>query len=160
MPWELDQVLDPDLARQGLADLGLRPRLGEEICNLHTSFAQVAAIEFAWYLRSQLLRQSDWAGMAHSLEIRLPLVDKMLFRKIAPFVVAGCVSKRDLGLVSNKRLPPLVLTQRKRGFSVPIREWLLQAALSRIERTWSTVRGLRDWARFVFAEYQRTSLAA
>jgi len=26
-------------------------------------------------MRNQLLRDADWAGMAHSLEIRVPLVD-------------------------------------------------------------------------------------
>ena len=26
-------------------------------------------------MRNQLLRDADWAGMAHSLEIRTPLVD-------------------------------------------------------------------------------------
>jgi asparagine synthase (glutamine-hydrolysing) len=153
MPWELDEVLDPDLVRQGLAGLRLRARLREESCELHSSFAQVAAIEYSWYLRSQLLRQSDWAGMMHSLEIRVPLVDRILFNKVAPLVVRGCLTKQDLGLTPIKSLPGRVLTQRKQIFRVPVREWLLDAALSRFGKTKPTQRGLRDWARFVFAEY-------
>jgi len=34
-----------------------------------------------WYMRQQLLRDADWADMAHSLEIRVPLVDLELLRQ-------------------------------------------------------------------------------
>ena len=33
----------------------------------------VSALEMSCYMRNQLLRDADWAGMAHSLEIRVPL---------------------------------------------------------------------------------------
>ena len=36
--------------------------------------AQVALLESTRYLRNQLLRDSDWASMAHSVELRTPLV--------------------------------------------------------------------------------------
>ena len=39
--------------------------------------------------RNQLLRDMDWAAMAHSLEVRVPLVDAHLLRKIAPVIVAA-----------------------------------------------------------------------
>ena len=35
-------------------------------------------------MRNQLLRDADWAGMAHSLEIRVPLVDFTLLGALAP----------------------------------------------------------------------------
>ena len=32
-------------------------------------------------MRNQLLRDTDWASMAHSLEVRVPLVDAVLLEK-------------------------------------------------------------------------------
>ena len=52
-----------------------------------TPFARVAALESSLYLRNQLLRDMDWASMAHSLEVRVPLVDAHLLRKVAPALV-------------------------------------------------------------------------
>jgi asparagine synthase (glutamine-hydrolysing) len=37
-------------------------------------------------MRNQLLRDADWAGMAHGIEIRVPLVDLTLLRAIAPAI--------------------------------------------------------------------------
>ena len=45
---------------------------------------RMSALEINWYMRNQLLRDSDWAGMAHSLEIRVPLVDLNLLRDRRP----------------------------------------------------------------------------
>ena len=38
----------------------------------------VQRLEKRLYLRNQLLRDADWAGMAHGVEIRVPLVDARL----------------------------------------------------------------------------------
>ena len=39
-------------------------------------------LESSLYMRNQLLRDTDWASMAHSLEVRVPLVDVEL---LTPF---------------------------------------------------------------------------
>jgi asparagine synthase (glutamine-hydrolysing) len=114
-------------------------------------------MEFNWYLRSQLLRQSDWAGMAHSLEIRLPLVDKDLFNRIAPLVINGSLTKKDLGRSPSKPLPQQVLAQRKQIFRVPVREWLMEVVPSRTGQASFSRRGLREWSQLVFAEFSRSA---
>ncbi|WP_374238837.1 MULTISPECIES: asparagine synthase-related protein [unclassified Thiocapsa] len=38
-------------------------------------FARIATLESSLYMRNQLPRDTDRASMAHSLEIRVPLVD-------------------------------------------------------------------------------------
>ena len=45
-----------------------------------TSFGKVAVLESSLYMRNQLLRDTDWASMAHSLEVRVPLVDAELLK--------------------------------------------------------------------------------
>src|SRR5215470_2035716 len=87
MPWELEGILDPDTVRSGLrrlnplrhikATLTPRPRSG---------FGKVAALESSLYMRNQLLRDTDWASMAHSIEVRVPLVDAGLVRRLAPLL--------------------------------------------------------------------------
>jgi asparagine synthase (glutamine-hydrolysing) len=94
-------------------------------------------------MRNQLLRDSDWAGMAHSLEIRLPLVDVHLFESIAAL---GRFSKQEMADVPLNKLPPEILDRPKSGFNVPMRAWLMQdLSLGAI----SGERGLRGWARYV-----------
>ena len=45
-------------------------------------------IESTTYLRNQLLRDSDWASMDHSVELRTPLVDAELLRRVTPVLSA------------------------------------------------------------------------
>ena len=64
--------------------------------------------------------------MAHSLEVRVPLVDAFLLRKIAPAILAtGSRNGKDLLAASPRRpLPAAILDRKKTGFAVPIRTWL------------------------------------
>ncbi len=84
MPYELDAVLGRDLARAGLDALGLTARLDAAAAGQASGHARVAAMESTQYLRNQLLRDTDWASMAHSLEVRTPLVDAALLHALAP----------------------------------------------------------------------------
>jgi asparagine synthase (glutamine-hydrolysing) len=105
---------------------------------------KVMACELNLYMRSQLLRQTDWAGMAHSVDIRTPLVDGELFRALAPVLVSSDpLTKADFASLCMWRLPSAVLTRPKTGFEVPIAAWLAQRA----------GRGgadLRGWGRHVY----------
>ena len=86
MPWGLPDIMDPDLAREGLRELDIRARLREAAAPIDAPRAKLTALESAWYMQNQLLRDSDWAGMAHSLEIRVPLLDIALLQAIAPMI--------------------------------------------------------------------------
>ncbi|MSO85365.1 MAG: asparagine synthase (glutamine-hydrolyzing) [Rhodospirillales bacterium] len=124
MPWELPEVMNPDLAREGLAALRLPDRLAADVADIHEPWRQVQALEMGWYMRNQLLRDADWAGMAHGLEIRVPLVDADLFRRLAPWLGrAGGPGKNDMARVPGN-LPAALLARPKTGFAVPMREWL------------------------------------
>ena len=97
MPWEIPALIGADLAREGLRELDTLAALDETVRGLPTDRLRVSALEATWYMRNQLLRDADWAGMAHSLEIRTPLVDIELLREIAPLLAAADPpSKRDL----------------------------------------------------------------
>ncbi len=138
MPWELPALIGADLAREGLARLlpldhiqaTLRP-------DLQTPFARVAAMESSLYMRNQLLRDADWAGMSHSLEIRLPLVDATLLRTLAELLgtAVRLNGKVLLAASPSRPLPPAILARPKTGFTIPTGRWV-----ERAER-------LGDWRR-------------
>lgn len=132
LPFELSGRLDPDTLRQGVARLhplervrkaGLEPAASSAI-------SRVAAMESACYMRNQLLRDSDWAGMAHSLEIRTPLVDIELLRRVAPIVpgMAPGVGKRLLANAPSHPLPKTIVERTKTGFVVPTGRWMANLA--------------------------------
>lgn len=128
MPWELPAVLGEDRAVAALAALDLRERLRSPLRpEPDTDFGKVAALEGGLYMRNQLLRDTDWASMAHSLEVRVPLVDHMLLKSIASTVSRSWKHKNGklpLAMTVRPRLPESVTLRRKTGFSVPIGSWL------------------------------------
>ena len=85
LPQELPALIGADMAREGLARLAGSP-LGIGRADARDVTAAVGLLESTCYLRNQLLRDSDWASMDHSLELRTPLVDTQLLAELAPFV--------------------------------------------------------------------------
>lgn len=146
MPWELPRLLDRALVREGWRELETLSRLDETIAGISGDAARVSALELSWYMRNQLLRDADWAGMAHSLEIRVPYVDPYLFRTISALsATANPPRKRDLFLSAARPLPPEMLDRKKSGFNVPVQNWLMNAG-----RPQPLTGGLRQWAEMVY----------
>lgn len=146
MPWELPEILGDKITREGWETLRPLMRLEETVQGAISDRAKVSALEMTWYMRNQLLRDADWAGMAHSLEIRTPLADADLMRRIAPILTDVFPNKRDMARTPLTALPPEILARRKTGFSVPMRDWLMQE-----KRENHGERGLRGWAKQIMA---------
>ena len=141
LPADLPPLLGADMAREGLQRLGILNLLDRAMTpDPATPFGRVAALEASLYMRNQLLRDADWASMAHSVEVRTPLVDAALLRQIAPLLLeCGRHCKRAFAA----KLPPWLRERRKTGFFVPMRQWM-----DLPEDGTST--GMRGWARVVF----------
>jgi len=149
MPWELDTMLDADFARHGWDALSLLDRMRESTKDLPTPYARVAALEMDWYMRDRLLRDSDWASMAHSLELRVPFVDYELLRMIGPKIASEAPpSKANMAASPKKTLPQSVLSRVKTGFSVPVREWA-----SGLDASHDGEVSYRRWAKIVFKSF-------
>jgi asparagine synthase (glutamine-hydrolysing) len=145
LPWELSSFLEGNAVTEGWERLQTIPALESCISGVRGDRARVAALELQWYMRNQLLRDADWAGMAHSVEIRLPLVDAALFREMAGFLVSESPpAKAAYATTPASPLPNGMLERSKTGFVVPVREWIAE----RSGET-SAGRGLRGWARTV-----------
>lgn len=156
MPWQLDEgraiASDPDFVAAGLAALngGSLPAL--ELPMRLGAHAVVSTLEASRYMRDRLLRDADWAGMAHSLEIRVPLVDAGLLGHLSRCAVAGAVpGKRALAAAARPALPDAVVNRPKTGFTVPLSDWLLSDSPHRqsgsqrgdVARSWQDAVG--EW---------------
>jgi asparagine synthase (glutamine-hydrolysing) len=126
MPWELDQVLARETAREGLRRLRPLALVRAEITpRPRSSFAKVAVLESSLYMRNQLLRDTDWASMAHSLEVRVPLVDATLLKASAPLLLwQDNPAKASLAQSPGTPLPTAVTARAKTGFTTPLVKWL------------------------------------
>jgi asparagine synthase (glutamine-hydrolysing) len=159
MPWQLDAVMDREYVRSGLQRLHA---VGEErqpdISRLD-GFARIAELESSRYMRNQLLRDTDWAGMAHSLEIRTPLVDAHFTEKVIGLAAQGRLGegKSVLPKALDRALPEALIRRPKTGFTVPIWKWLRH---SEMVDAWRRVKlfqrpQVHDYARWAFSVVSR-----
>jgi asparagine synthase (glutamine-hydrolysing) len=157
MPWELADSarLDPQVIRLGLEALASRSLPDSRLEGLARAPLIVSYLEAVRYMRGQLLRDTDWAGMSHSLEIRVPMVDVELTRHVARHNLrAAPYGKADLlGAIADPPTRGLVEGRAKLGFSVPIRDWISSAGHGRLKE-----RGQLPWQEIVAGRF--TELAA
>jgi len=145
MPWELTDVLDADIVREGWQQLQTIPQLEKTTLGIDRPHLKVMALETSWYMRNQLLRDVDWASMAHSIEVRVPLVDLSLYRAVVPLLTSSHrPTKGTLSLIPDKSLPDDIVNRRKQGFTVPLRPWL--GGDSGEQKN----IGAREWAKQVY----------
>lgn len=146
---DLDLLLDESWRERGLELLGtLVPdnvpleRQSEQVLS---PYAQVSRLEVTSYMRNQPLRDTDWASMAHSLEVRVPFLDLELLARLAPAIASNRPpTKQDLAACGGSVGSRLV-GRRKTGFATPVSQWLGQESDS---------RGLRPWADIVAAYFR------
>jgi asparagine synthase (glutamine-hydrolysing) len=127
------------------------------------------------YMTDDVLAKVDRISMAHSLEVRCPLLDPAILefaaRLPASVKMSGGRGKMPLRRLAERRLPPEVVKMPKRGFSIPAAQWLrtdlkpLTESLlfegssnvldcldrAALRRTWQEhLRGTRDHSVFIW----------
>jgi asparagine synthase (glutamine-hydrolysing) len=108
----------------------------------------VATLEATLYMRNQLLRDTDWASMAHSLEVRTPLVDAWLLRQLAPLLTNERQASKQYFADSPKPpLPDYVRNRPKTGFVVPLIDW------ARLGPDGTGTR-MRSWSKRVMGNFR------
>ena len=80
------------------------------------------------WLTDDILLQADKMSMAHGLGLRVPLLDREVFKAASQLPVKYRVSKKETKIAfrkaAAKHLPPETAWRKKLGFPVPIRIWL------------------------------------
>ena len=166
MPWELGDLLDRDVAADGLRRLRPHHYIASILClddaphstsrrtvrhlRPKTAYAKVATLEASLYMRNQLLRDTDWASMAHSVEVRTPLVDAWLLKALAPVLTraSGFNHKALLGMAPRHPLGAGILERPKTGFRTPVEGWLERLGpVMRTDNGRSSRHTLSHWSR-------------
>lgn len=91
-------------------------------------FETISAWELRTYMADVLLRDSDVMSMRHSLELRVPFVDRplteWLWGQPAAFKDDRVQPKSALASAVRDLLPPEMESRQKRGFSLPFAAWM------------------------------------
>lgn len=148
MRWEIGRLLQPEVAARGLEEVAPLESLRARIAGIRNPQLAVMALEMSGYMRNQLLRDADWAGMAHSLEIRVPLVDVTLLRRWLRVAAHRFpLDRQRLLEAADPHIAAAVGARPKSGFAVPVTRWLAESEIPKAPR-------LRLWSRAVAAAFQ------
>lgn len=88
---------------------------------------ELANIESQFYLRNQLLRDSDWASMYHSVELRTPYVDSTLLENLSHIMndkYFNSKNKQAMVASFNLDISKKILFKKKIGFNTPVSKWI------------------------------------
>lgn len=111
--------------KKALADLCYQIRLA---ASPQHNLNDVSLVETGLYMQNQLLKDADYMGMWHSIEIRLPFLDKELMdaiNSICPELKYGADLKKRLLLKAFfTLLPAEIWARKKQGFTFPFDLWL------------------------------------
>jgi asparagine synthase (glutamine-hydrolysing) len=99
----------------------------DALCEGEEDLHAVSLLELSGFLGERLLRDTDAAGMAASIEVRLPLLDFELVELVASYEsnarfqpLGRKQALRDAGLVG---LDPALFERPKSGFEMPFDRW-------------------------------------
>ncbi len=151
-PDELPKWMGRELAEKAMAERTVQQWLtmmtGPVPAN---STMALAHIEAATYLRNQLLRDSDWASMDHSVELRTPLVDVHLLTQLQPYLgyFHHFPHKKLLAQAPRHSLPADIVMRRKTGFGIPVKQWLARQIGSN-----KAGKGWQSWMKEVVRNYE------
>lgn len=104
-------------------------------------FQVISAWELRTYMADVLLRDSDVFSMAHSLELRVPFVDRQLLEWLWPqrdwFKYDPRKTKRALADATADIVPAAIRNRRKQGFTLPFAHWMRAELRPFLDETFS-----------------------
>jgi len=105
--------------------------------DVHDGLSLIQYLDLKTYLVGDILTKVDRASMAHSLEVRVPLLDHHLIEWIATlpsdFKLAGSEGKYIFKKSLEGRLSDDILYRKKMGFAVPLSAWFRNELKERIK---------------------------
>ncbi len=123
------ELLAPEV-RDGVVD-GLTPAMRDRLARetgSRSALSTISVLEQRLFLGERLLRDSDAASMAVSIEQRVPLVDQVLFETVDGLADAQRYRpvgrKAILRRIGLRGLDPALFDRPKSGFVLPFDRWL------------------------------------
>jgi asparagine synthase (glutamine-hydrolysing) len=128
-PDEQEQLLTQEAREASDGDIyaGARRIISEE-CDADNTIERMQCLDTQLYLAEDILTKVDRASMAVSLEVRAPFLDPRVAEYAASlpleYKLKGRTTKYILKKAVGDLLPPFVTRRGKKGFGVPVAEWL------------------------------------
>ncbi|MDJ0741440.1 MAG: amidotransferase 1, exosortase A system-associated [Gammaproteobacteria bacterium] len=146
---DINAVIKDDLRRSLYSDGFVHRLQGYDAVEVFRHHAARAAsddplalaqyLDFKTYLPGDILTKVDRASMAHSIEVRVPLLDHKLVEWIATLPTdakrRGGEGKYLLKKSMESRLPRDILYRPKKGFAVPLAAWFRGPLRERLVQT-------------------------
>ena len=127
-PEEQLELLTPDALAVSDGDIYAEAREIAAECDHEDLVTQMQSVDTRLYLAEDILTKVDRASMAVSLEVRAPFLDPRVaeFAASLPcnYKLRGHKTKYILKKAVRQMLPPFVTRRGKKGFGVPVAEWL------------------------------------
>ncbi len=110
-------------------------------------------VDFRFHLPNDMLVKVDRMSMAHSLEVRVPFLDREVIETALAIPSAwkrqGKIGKVVLRKLLSKDLGAEITDGKKAGFVIPIERWLrddwFEYSRGKLDRTWCEASGIFRW---------------
>jgi asparagine synthase (glutamine-hydrolysing) len=127
-PEEQAELLTPEVLATSDSDIYAQARQIAAQCDNDDLVTRMQSIDTHLYLAEDILTKVDRASMAVSLEVRAPFLDPRVaeFAASLPsdYKLHGHKTKYILKKAVKEMLPSFVTRRGKKGFGVPVAEWL------------------------------------
>jgi len=125
---EQRRLLLPGVQQSALGDIYSSARESLKNCDAADEIEQMQYLDISYYMAEDILTKVDRAAMAVSLETRAPFLDPRVgqFAASLPldYKLRGSRGKYILKKAVEPLLPVEILRRSKKGFGIPIAEWL------------------------------------
>ena len=149
-PEEIADLINTKIIDEEMSNLELQQQKEINDKDFENEQLKIMYFEIKYYLCSKLLRDSDWASMANSVELRTPFVDWFFFNELLPLLKSNIkISKKNM-LDSFKGQAPLELYNRKKtGFAIPYKQYFKK--VSGIKNKYTDP--IKDWSILSYEKY-------
>ena len=128
MPSEQEELLTDDVKRVTDPDIYGEARRVVAECDADNTMERMQCVDTQLYLAEDILTKVDRASMAVSLEVRAPFLDPRVAEYAASlpedYKLRGRTTKYILKRAAQPLLPAFVTRRGKKGFGVPVAEWI------------------------------------
>jgi asparagine synthase (glutamine-hydrolysing) len=127
-PRDQERLLAGGAKRASRADVYAQARTLFDSCDAVELFERMQYLDTKLYLAEDILAKVDRASMSVSLEVRAPFLDRRVVEYAASlpadFKLRGRTTKYILKRAIAPLVPAFVTRRPKKGFGVPVAEWL------------------------------------
>ena len=149
MPNEFEDLISKKIIHEKFDELQLNSEINNDLNGFDDENLSIMYLEIKYYLCSKLLRDSDWASMSNSIELRTPFVDWFFFKELVKIIKSNFnISKKNMINCFKEKIPKELYNRRKTGFNIPHKNYLNIVSNNKIEYT-----PLKDWSLLNYKKY-------